>query len=224
MELLEYLQIIKKRLWIIVGITLGSALVSAVLSIFIIKPVYQARATLIINKSPTSGNTQVQYDDLMMYEKLVKTYAELAKSNLIANITIDRSRYSMTASELQERLTVTPKADTQIMELSIEDRSPEKALELTNTLAAVFEENVKTLMNTGDGVKILDEAQLPQKPIKPRKMLNIVIAGFLGLMVSVGIVFLMEYLDNTIKTENDVQKYLGLTVLASIPYVKEEEQ
>lgn len=222
MELLEYLQIIKKRLWIIAAITFASAFISAIISFFIMKPVYQATATLIISKTPTGGSSQVEYNDLMMYDKLVKTYAELAKSNLIANETISKTGYNITASQLQSSLTVTPQTDTQIFEIAIKDRDPQRALNLTNTLAEVFQENVKTMMNTSDGVKILDEAQLPRSPVKPRKLLNVVIAGFLGLMVSLGIVFLMEYLDNTIKTENDVEKYLGLTVLASIPFVKEE--
>lgn len=222
MELLEYLSIIKKRLWIIIAITFTAILASAVISFFVMKPVYQATATLIISKTPSNGDSEVQYNDLMMYDKLVKTYAELAKSNLVANETISRTGYSMTALQLQKSLTVTPETDTQIMDISVENGDPQKALNLTNSLAAVLEEKVKTMMNTNDGVKILDEAQLPKSPVKPRKLLNIVIAGFLGLMVSLGLVFLMEYLDNTIKTENDVEKYLGLTVLASIPFVKEE--
>lgn len=224
MKLLEYLQIVKKRLWIILAIPFVTALASALISIFVMKPVYQAVATLIISKTPANGSSQVQYDDLMMYDKLVKTYAELAKSNLIANETISKSGYDMTASQLRNSLTVTPKTDTQIMEIAVTDRNPQKALTLTNTLAEVFQEKVKTMMNTEDGVKILDEAQLPGSPVKPKKLLNVVIAGFIGFMISIGVVFLMEYLDNTIKTENDVEKYLGLTVLASIPFVKEERK
>jgi capsular polysaccharide biosynthesis protein len=107
-----------------------------------------------------------------------------------------------------------------MLEISVQNGNPEKACSIANTLSDVFVEEVKTFMNSED-VKIMDRAQLPAGPIKPRKMLNVVIAAFLGLMGSMGLVFLMEYLDNTIKTEDDVQKYLGLTVLASIPFVEE---
>lgn len=60
--------------------------------------------------------------------------------------------------------------------------------------------------------------------MSPRKTLNIAIAAFLGFMVSLGVIFLIEFLDKTIKNENDIEKYLGLTVLASIPYVQEKEK
>ena len=63
----------------------------------------------------------------------------------------------------------------------------------------------------------MDKAQIPNYPIKPQKTLNVAIAFVMGLMVSVGIVFLMEYLDTTIKTEKDIEHYLGLSVIGTIP-------
>jgi capsular polysaccharide biosynthesis protein len=68
-----------------------------------------------------------------------------------------------------------------------------------------------------DNVKVVDKAKVPSSPVKPRPLMNIAIAGVLGIMVGLGIIFLIEYLDNTIKTPDDVQKYLGLPVLGSIP-------
>jgi capsular polysaccharide biosynthesis protein len=222
MELLEYIQVIKKRIWIIMSVTVAAALVSGIFSIFIMDPVYEAKATLIVGRTPASDKEKMQYNDVLMYGKLVKTYAELAKSDLVASETISRTGYDLTEAQLKGNLTITPKGDTQILEIAIQNNDAEKAYELANTLSEVFVEEVKGMMNADD-VKIMDKAKLPEKPVKPRKMLNIVIAGFVGLMASLGVVFLMEYLDNTIKTENDIEKYLGITVLATIPYVKEEE-
>lgn len=208
----------------IAAVTVSAAVISAVFSFFIIKPVYEAKSTMVISKSAASDdkNDTMQYNDLMMYDKLVKTYAVLAKSNLITGEAVRKSGINITYSGLQDKLTVTPGNDTQTLEFSVRDNDPETAMKLTNMLAEVFVDDVKTIMNTQDTVKIMDEAILPKSPVRPRKLLNIAIAGFLGLMVSVGVAFLMEHLDNTIKTEDDVEKYLGLTVLASIPFAKAE--
>ena len=58
---------------------------------------------------------------------------------------------------------------------------------------------------------------MPEKPIKPKKALNVAIAFFLGLMASVGLTFIIEYMDSTIKTEEDINKYLELPVIGIIP-------
>lgn len=223
MELVEYVEIIKKRMGLILSVTIGAALISAIMSIFVLNPVYESKALMIVGKTPNSDQDKVQYNDVMMYQNLVKTYAEVAKSERVAKETIEKTGYDMKTSELKDKLTVTPKPGTQILEITVQSDTAEKAYKLTDTLSKVFVEQVSVYMNTND-VKIMDEAQLSSKPIKPRKTLNVVIAAILGFMASLGIAFLMEYLDNTIKTESDVEKYLGLTVLASVPYLKEEDK
>lgn len=223
MELLEYVEIIKKRMGLILSLTLGAALISGIISIYILSPVYESKALMIVGRTPNSDTDKVQYNDIMMYQNLVKTYAEVAKSEKVAKDTIEKAGFNMKTSELKNKLTVTPKPGTQILEITVQSDSAEKAYKLTDTLSKVFVEQVSGYMNTND-IKIMDEAQLSAKPVKPRKTLNIVIAAILGFMASLGIAFLMEYLDNTIKTESDVERYLGLTVLATVPYLKEEER
>lgn len=74
-----------------------------------------------------------------------------------------------------------------------------------------------------DNVQLLDEALPPKGAVSPKPILNIAIAFFLGLMVSVGIVFLMDYFDNTIKDEDELKELFGLPVIGNIPFIKEEE-
>jgi len=128
----------------------------------------------------------------------------------------------MKTDALQKNMVVTPKANTQILEIAIQDKDPERAMMLTNTLCNTFIQKVKELMNSED-VKIMEKADLPTNPVKPRVLLNIAIAAFLGLMASLGLAILLEYLDNTIKTEKDIEKYIAATVLASIPYIDDKE-
>ena len=71
-------------------------------------------------------------------------------------------------------------------------------------------------------VKVISEARAGEKPVSPNKRMNTAIAGLLGLVLSVGAVFLREMLNNTFKTDEDIQKYLGFTVLGVIPHVEME--
>lgn len=220
-ELIEYFYIIKKRIWIILAVTVISAVCAFIYSECMVTPVYEAKSSLIIGRTPNSATDKIQYNDILMYQKLVKTYGELAQSRLVAQETISKLGLDMTPETLQQNLTVTDTADTQILTIAVSNIDPKRSALITNTLSNVFVEKVSSMMNTQD-VKVMDEAQVPRSPVSPRTSLNVVIAGFLGLMASLGVVFLIEYLDNTIKTEEDVEKHLALTVLASIPFTKEK--
>jgi capsular polysaccharide biosynthesis protein len=72
-----------------------------------------------------------------------------------------------------------------------------------------------------DNVQFIDPAKVPTNPVKPRPALNIAIAAVLGVMVSVFVIFLAEYFDNTIKTPQDIEHNLGLPVLGSVPVFDE---
>lgn len=223
MELIKYLQIIKKRMWLILLITIVATVASAVLSIFVLTPIYEAKSTLIISRAPSNLDEKVRYDDILMYEKLVTTYSQLAKSKSVIAETISKLGYDIKPADLQENLTITPKSGTQIMEIQVQDKVPQTALALANTLSETFIEKARTLMNSDD-VRIMEMAELPVEPAKPVVIFNIAIAFFLGLMLSIALVFLLEYFDNTLKTENDIEKYLTVSVLASIPYEKTKKR
>lgn len=218
MELLEYLHILKKKLWFIIIITLLMAIISGLISVFVMDPVYEGNVTLIVGRSFDSNNERVRYDDILMYQKLVKTYSELAKSRLVINEVISKLKYNMTYKDIINNLKVNPKGDTQILELTVQYENPEMAVELANTLSEVFILKVHEVMDTRD-IRIMDKAQPPESPVKPRVALNILMAAFIGLLFSVSFIFLRQYLDNTLKTEEDISKRLDIMTLAVIPYI-----
>lgn len=222
LDLKDIFEAIRKRVWIIITITIACVLVSGILSFFVIKPTYEAKVSIIIGKPPvTEEGSKVDYNDVMMYQKLVKTYSQIAKSRSVAEKTISKLGSSMTSEELQNKITVTPQADTQIMEIKAQSKDAFEAAKIVNTLVSTFIERSQEVYPTGN-VQIVDPAVIPDAPIKPKKVLNLAIAFVLGLMVSFGIVFLLEYMDNTIKTEGDVEKYLDLPVIGIIPKNLEE--
>jgi capsular polysaccharide biosynthesis protein len=122
----------------------------------------------------------------------------------------------LSIESLRSNLVVNSESNTEIIRITIEDESPLQARDIANALALVFQQEVRDILFM-DNVQIIDAAKIPQSPIRPQPMLNILIAGFLGVMAGLGLVFLIEYLDNTIKTPEDVQRYLDLPILGAIP-------
>lgn len=218
LDLRDFFYIIRKRMKLIVGITIACTLVSGILSFFVIKPTYQAKTSIVIGKTDAGASNdknQYNYNDVMMFQKLVKTYAEIGKSRAVAESAAVRAK-SVTADQIEKIVTVTPQTDTQIIEFKIETNDPRQAYVVINAVSEAFIQEAKRIYPTGN-IQVMDAAKVPEKPIKPKKALNVAIAFFVGLMASVGITFVLEYMDSTIKTEDDINKYLELPVIGIIP-------
>lgn len=216
LDLRELLHIVQKRIWIILLITILATTISAILSFFILSPVYQANTTLYVGKEiNVEGN--LNYQDVLLGGQLVKDYRELAKSRLVTTIVAAQlSRNDITAGQISSMLTVNSKNDTRIFEISVQNTDPVLASEIANRTAQVFKEKAIELLHE-QNVQVIDVAVTPTSPIKPNKLMNVAIAMMLGLMLGLGVAFLIEFLDNTIKSVEDVQKHLGLPVIGSIP-------
>lgn len=219
-DLREYIAIIRKRLWIILLTTIITIATSGVVSFFILEPIYQTSATLIVIKNRGIGDL-LEYTDVMLSQKLVTTYEEIAKSRTVLRKVIKNLKLDMTPEELKEKVMITAVKDTEILQIQVESTDPKLATSVANNLAVVFKRYVGQLMKI-DNVQIIDKAETPEDPVKPRPMLNMAIAGILGLMIGLGIVFLLEYLDNTLKTPLDIEKHLELPVIGTIPIMNEK--
>jgi len=221
LNLMDYVGIVIKRKKLIILITLLAVIVAAVISFFVMKPVYEAQTSIIVGKPQASANSAANassnYTDVMMYQSLIKTYVEIAQSKLVAQKALDGLNSDMTLNQLQKSITVTPQTGTQILIIKAQSGDPKDAMDIINAVSDAFIYQSKSVFPTGGDIQIMDKADMPKAPVKPNKKLYIAIAFFLGLMVSVGIAFLLETLDNTIKTESDVEKYLGLPIIGMIP-------
>ncbi len=215
LDLQDFFYIIKKRLKLIVLITLACAVITGLVSVFLIKPTYEASSSIIVGK-PTN-NIKTDNNDVMMYQNLVKTYAQIAQSDSVAKATLNKLNENITLDQFQKMVSVTPQEGTQILTIKADSKYPNEAAKVVDTMASSFISESKKVFPTGGDIQIMDRAQIPNKPVKPKKTLNVAIAFFLGLIVSVGISFLLEYQDNTIKTEDDIDRYLELPVIGIIP-------
>lgn len=215
-DLKDIFLILRKRLWIIILITFITTSIAAVVSFWVLQPIYQANTTLYVGKKVDS-NGSLGYQDVLMGGQLVKDYRELAKSRLVANIVINELRLqNTTTDQIANMLGVNLKNDTRIIEITAQHPNPEFAKQVANKVADVFKRKAVELIEV-DNVQVIDVAETPLEPIKPNKTTNIAIGFILGIMMGFGLVFLLEYLDNTIKTPEDIEKHLGLAVIGVIP-------
>lgn len=215
-DLKDLFLIIRKRLWVILLITFITTLTAVIVSIWVLEPVYQANTTLYVGKK-IDGEGTLGYQDVLMGGQLVKDYRELAKSRLVASIVINELRLENTSTDqIANMLGVNLKNETRIIEITAHSTDPEFAKRVANKVADVFKRKAVELIEV-DNVQVIDVAETPISPIKPNKEMNIAIGFLLGVMLSLGLAFLLEYLDNTIKTPEDIEKYLGLSVIGAIP-------
>lgn len=221
MELKERLYIIKKRLLLIILIILAVTLSSGILSCFVIKPKYKADISIIIgNTQSTVSDAATSYYDIMMYQTMANTFSKLVKSRTVADDVIQKlNLQSIKDDDLLSLISVTPDKDTQFVTISVISKNAEQAMNIANQFAQSLKDISKKVYKT-DMVMIIDNAKLPSEPYSPKPIIDIGIAFLISTLFSVGLAFLLEYLDNTIKSKEDVETVVGIPVIGTISLVK----
>jgi len=216
MELLGYIHIIKKRLWVLIATTLIFAVTSTVINFFFFEKIYSAKVTLYVANKKQDASIMT-YQDMMAGEFLAKDYQELIKSRLVCEAVIDTLKLTdMTADQLARMINIELKTETRFIAVKVENKDPSKAALLANAVADVFRTKAVELLNI-ENAYIVDRALVPKNPVKPKIKLNIAISVLMGMVLGLAIILLWDYLDNTIKVPEDIQKHLHLPVLGTIP-------
>ncbi|MBQ4867327.1 capsular biosynthesis protein [Priestia megaterium] len=220
-SLRELFAVLRKRLWLIVLITIIAATVSAVISFFVLTPVYESKTQILVNQAK---NDQQLYSNQTVQTnvQLINTYNDIITSPAILDKVVKELKLDKSAGDLSSQIQVTSAQDSQVAQIVVKDTSAKRATEIANTTASVFQKEVPKLMNV-DNVKVLSKATIGENPspVKPQPLLNVVIAIVVGLMVGVGLSFLLEYLDNTLKTEQDIENILEMPLMGVITTIKD---
>ena len=218
----EIFRTIRKRIGLIVSLTALLIVVAAIISFYVITPIYQASTQLLVNQQQT--DQQIQAAEIQTNLQLINTYNVIIKSPAILSKVIEQLDLEMTPGQLADKITVSNAQNSQVVDISVQDEQMYKAVDIANTIAQVFQQEIQTLMKV-DNVNVLSAAQLPEDPapIKPNKLLNVAIAGVMGLMLGVGLAFLLEYLDTTVKTESDVEELLDLPIIGIVSTIEDKD-
>ncbi|OIJ11254.1 capsular biosynthesis protein [Anaerobacillus alkalilacustris] len=223
-SLKELFETIKKRILMIIAITVIAVGISALFSYLILTPIYQSSTQFLVTHS-NSEQQAISQGDIRTNLELINTYNDIIKSPIILDKVSDELQLNRSTNVLNSQITVGTRNNSQVVSITVQDPEPALAVQIANTVASVFQREIVSIMNV-DNVSILSEAKLPENPspIKPNPMLNMAIAFVVGLMAAVGLAFLLEFLDNTIKTEKDIEKHLGLSVIGAIPTFEVDNQ
>jgi capsular polysaccharide biosynthesis protein len=217
-DLREILLVLRKNWRFIALITILAILISGIVSFFILQPLYEASSTILVGRK--GEDSQTDYQDILLSQKLVTTYGEIIKTSSVLDQVIENQGLNLSVEGLSKKINVSPVKDTEIIRIKVTDQSAFTASNIANEISKVFSLQIQDIMNV-DNISILEMASAPNNPIKPNKKLNIAIAAALGMMASIFLVFIKEYFDNTIKTPDDIARHLELPVLASIPQTQE---
>lgn len=206
---------LKKRWKLIMLLTLIAALISGSISYFLLTPVYESSTQILVNQKQSEN--QLDSTQIRSNIDMINTYSVIIKSPAILEKVIDELELEQSVEQLSEKITINSQENSQVFSLTVQDSNPSKAVEIANTVSETFQKEIKDIMNV-DNVSVLAKAEIKENPspVKPNPVLNIAIAVVVGLMAGVGLAFLLEYMDNTIKDEEDIERLLELPILGSI--------
>lgn len=212
---------LKQNLLFVISVTLLAAAIGAVLSMYVIDPVYESSATMIVNKSGAAEGKDTTYNDILLTQRLVKTYSVIMQSNTVLNRVIEVMGIRMEPEELRKMLTISGVNDTEVIRIKVTGKNPQFAADMANEITRQAPAEIIRTVKAGS-VEVIDAAAVPLEPVKPNKKMNTAISGILGLMFSAFFVFIKNYFDDTIKSEEDITEKLNLPVLGALPFYRPE--
>lgn len=229
LDLKELFLIFWNKKFEIILITLIAMLIGVVYSYFYVVPVYKSSTKLVLAQSSTQ-QTEVNADgaitqaDVTLNSKLVSTYSEIIKSKSVLREVVNSLNINgVTEGGVKGSTSVQAIKDTEVIQITVQNLDPNIAAQIANKIAEVFSEKVVEIYNISN-VYILDRAEPSSSPSNINHSKDIIIFAFIGLVISVGFVLVLNMLDTTIKTEQDVETATGLLVLISIPNYDVEQK
>ena len=214
-DLVELLGVILHNLWIIIVSGVIVAAVALLVSYFIITPKYES-VTKIYVISKTNADTMT-YSDLQAGSTLTKDYKELVKSRPVLEEVLAETGIDVELKNLEAQITVEVPQDTRIVSITVEDKDPYEARIIADSVRIAASKHIQEVMDT-EAVNVVEEASLPIEKSSPSILKNTAIGYAVGLFLAIAIVIINYIMDDTIKTPDDVEKFLGVSVLGSIPY------
>ena len=215
-DLGEVFHLLLSKLGVIILSGIVFCLAAVMGTMLLITPKYESTTKIVVLSKQDSSTLTNQ--DIQTSTSLTKDYAELIKSRTVTEGVIAQLNLDMTHEELLKKLSVDTPTDTRVVSITVTDTDPYTAAQIANAVRDIASKHIQQVMDI-KAVNVVETANIPDEPSSPSLLKSGVIGAALGILLSLAIVVIVYLMNDTVKTPEDVEKYLGLSVLGTIPYV-----
>jgi tyrosine-protein kinase len=218
--------VVRHRLWMVIACPILAAVAAGIVS-FALPPVYEAKVDLAVRPAQLLPSTDPNAAAVSI-ATILATYALFMTEPPLLNKVIADVGLKTTPEELVKEIKVTPDTAALVLHIAEQDTNPALARDVANTLVAEFIAEVRQIQQaetqssnarTGDNFVVLSPAVLPNKPVSPSKTLNVAVAFATGLLIALALAFLLDYLDQSIKNDEELTQRLGLISVGHVPFL-----
>ena len=218
-DLKELFEFIKKKIGLLITITVVICLLGCIYGLFIQKPMYKSYTTIILGGNETTASQTITQSDITLNKNLVDTYAEIVKSRRVLEQVIAELDLEETYEELSNKISVSSVNNTEIIKITVADSNPIEAKNAANVTANFFSKEVVKLYNMNN-VNVLDEANEANEPYNINIPKQVIIYFFIGIIIALSILFIIFYFDRTIKSVEQVEQKIKLPILGGVEEYK----
>lgn len=215
-ELLRYLA---GKAGYIILTALAFAVLALAVTTFCMTPRYTSTTKMyVLNRQTNEGVTS---SDLQSSTYLTKDYMEMIRSRTVIEAVIADLNLNSTYENVLGQISVSAASDTRVIAISVTDNDPYEARDIANAVRSAAAAHIQSVMNT-EAVTVVDEANIPTKKSSPKTTKNVAMAGGFGLILALAVCVVLYLMNDKVTTAEDVERYLGLSVLASMPLEEDE--
>lgn len=212
----DFFNYLKKYVLVIAAVALVLIIGVFIYDKSIKKPLYTTYTTIILTKSnETQTGTTITQNDILLNQKLVETYSKIIKSKLVLEQVISETGVTYTAEELSENVSVEAYENTEMLKISVTDQDPELAASIANSIAQVFSGEIAKIYQINN-ISVVDVAVTPEEVSNNTLKRDLLIALFISIFGTIGVVFVVYYFDDTVKLTDDLEEEIGMPVVAKV--------
>ena len=212
----DFLNYLKKYVLVIAAVALALVIGVFIYDKSIKKPLYTTYTTIILTKSnEAQTGTTITQNDILLNQKLVETYSKIIKSKLVLEQVISETGVTYTTEELSENVSVEAYENTEMLKISVTDQDPELAASIANSIAQVFSGEIAKIYQINN-ISVVDVAVTPEEVSNNTLKRDLLIALFISIFGTIGVVFVVYYFDDTVKLTDDLEEEIGMPVVAKV--------
>lgn len=222
-DLLELLMVMKKHLSAILLAGIVGLVIMFAYTSFLVTPLYSASSMMYVMPDNSTSMNSSTLSDMQVGQQLTSDYSSMIQSRSFMEDVIKKLNLNIDYQQLLEKVEVTNPTSSRILQVTMNDPNPQTAADIANEMASVAESKLKEITGM-QAIKIYEEAAVPEKPSSPSLKKNCALGLLAGIVLAMAVITVLYLMDDTIKTEDDIEKYLGMTTLAVLPYNGKKQQ